>query len=92
MSEEPNLPPLPSLGDILDRKDRFIQKVYSVIKCNKCNETFTREFEKGDYTFKNVQEEKCPKCEANVSGTITRVYSEWKDPKDSRFSLRNLKI
>mgnify|MGYP006277214829 CR=1 FL=1 len=92
MSEEPNLPPLPSLGDVLDRKERFIQKVFSVIKCDRCDETFTREFKKGDYTFKNVQGEKCSKCKESSQGTIIRVYSEWIDPKDSRFSLKNLKV
>ncbi len=92
MSEEPQLPPLPSLGDVLDRKERFIQKVYSVIKCNECGETFTREFNKGDYTFKSVEGEECPKCNNITKGTIIRVYSEWVDPKESRFSLKNLKI
>ena len=92
MSEEPNLPPLPSLGDILDRKDRFVQKVYSVIKCNNCKETFTREFKKGDFTFKDVQGEECPQCGKTVNGKIIRVYSEWVDPRDSWFSLKNLKI
>ncbi|TXT67609.1 MAG: hypothetical protein BAJALOKI1v1_40010 [Promethearchaeota archaeon] len=81
MSEEPELPPLPAIGDILDRKDRFIQKVYSVVNCKDCKKEYTREFKKGDYTFKEIENEKCQECEKTTKAMITEIYSEWIDPK-----------
>lgn len=84
MSEEPQLPPLPAIGDILDRKERFIQKVYAIIKCKECNDKYKREFKKGDYTFKKLTDEKCPKCEKTGDSVIVEVYSEWIDPKEDK--------
>jgi hypothetical protein len=81
LSEEPELPPLPSIGDILDRKDRFVQKVYSVIKCKNCQKKYTRGFQKGDYTFKELENEECQECQNAGKSIITEVYSEWVDPK-----------
>ena len=81
MSEEPQLPPIPCIGDILDRKDRFVQKVSSVILCGKCRSKSTRVFKTGDYTFKKIDNEKCPECKAITSSIITEIYSEWIDPK-----------
>ncbi len=84
MSEEPELPPLPAIGDILDRKDRFIQKVYSVIKCRNCQKKYTREFKKGDFTFKELEDEKCLECQKSGNSVITEVYSEWIDPRKQK--------
>jgi len=80
MSEEPQLPPIPAIGEILDRKDKFVQKVYSVIKCNECKEKYTRKFTPGDYTFKNLEEEECKKCNKSGSSYIEEIYSKWVDP------------
>ena len=84
MSEEPELPSIPAIGDILDRKDRFIQKVYTVIQCGNCGEKNTRPFEKGDYTFKKLNNEKCPKCEKTSDSLIVEIFSEWEDPKKDK--------
>jgi hypothetical protein len=84
MSEEPQLPPLPAIGDILDRKDRFIQKVYSVIQCKECKNKHKRPFEKGDYTFKTLEDEKCEECGSKGISLITEIYSEWIDPKEDK--------
>ncbi|MGV9202834.1 MAG: hypothetical protein ACOC44_02310 [Promethearchaeia archaeon] len=84
MSEEPQLPPIPDIGKVLDRKDRFINKVYSVIKCDSCQATFSRDFKKGDYTFKKLEDEECDSCKFSDSLKIIEIYSEWIDPKKQK--------
>ncbi|MBY9007485.1 MAG: hypothetical protein KGD63_12075 [Candidatus Lokiarchaeota archaeon] len=81
MSEGPELPPIPSIGDVLGRKKRFIQKKSSVIRCKKCQGKYTRSFRSGDYTFKKIDNEKCPDCKEITQSTILEIYSEWIDPK-----------
>lgn len=82
MGEEPQLPPIPDIGvEAFTRKDRFYEKVNTVVRCGDCHETFTREFKKGDFTFKKLSEEKCPKCSAEKNLMIEEIYSEWLDPR-----------
>lgn len=81
MSEEPQLPAIPALGNVLDRKDRFVEKVYTVVKCKSCQVKYTRIFKVGDYTFKNLTNEKCEKCKDPKNLSIVEIYSEWIDPK-----------
>ncbi|MHA1726710.1 MAG: hypothetical protein ACTSYC_05965 [Promethearchaeota archaeon] len=85
MSEEPQLPPLPDIGvDAIGRKKRFSERIKTVVKCGSCYENYTRDFIKGDYTFKRLTGEKCPKCNASQSLTITEIFSEWIDPKKEK--------
>ncbi|MHA1842838.1 MAG: hypothetical protein ACTSWE_01050 [Promethearchaeota archaeon] len=85
MSEEPQLPPIPDIGiDAITRKKRFYEKINTVVKCGNCHENYTREFKKGDYTFKKLSGESCPKCNEGQSLIITEIFSEWIDPKKEK--------
>ncbi|MEM2917721.1 MAG: hypothetical protein QXN63_05140 [Candidatus Bathyarchaeia archaeon] len=58
-----------------------LQPIHTVISCNKCDFKNIREFQRGDYIFKEV--EPCPKC--NEKMTITAIYREVKEkPKEER--------
>jgi len=56
------------------------QRVATTILCQKCGFKNIRDFERGDYVFKDVDE--CPKC--NEKMTIASIYreAEEKDKKD----------
>lgn len=84
MSEEPQLPPIPDIGKVLDRKDRMINKVFSVIQCRDCQAKYTREFKKGDFTFKQLKDEECNSCKSSDSLRIIEIYSKWIDPKKKK--------
>ncbi len=49
--------------------------ILTTIECRKCATKTTREFQRGDYVFKEL--EKCPKCEDNQ--IITAIYREVKE-------------
>jgi hypothetical protein len=83
MGEEPQLPPIPDIGQILYRKDRCIEQKHTVIKCDKCQAKYSRPFEPGDYTFKQLNDEQCKECQRKGS-TILEIYSEWIDPKKKK--------
>ncbi len=92
MSEEPQLPPIPDIGiDQFERKDRFYERVNTIVRCGKCHEKYTREFKKGDYTFKKISEEKCPKCGNEKDLLIEEIFSEWIDPKKQKKKEENKK-
>jgi len=60
-----------------------LQPIHTVISCNKCDFKNIREFQRGDYIFKDA--EPCPKC--NEKMTITAIYREVKEkPKEERLS------
>ncbi len=52
-------------------------KVFSKIEHEECGYSTIRDFLKGDYVFKTVDD--CPKC--NTPMIITRIYPEAKDDK-----------
>ncbi|MDH5754499.1 MAG: hypothetical protein OEY95_04780 [Candidatus Bathyarchaeota archaeon] len=55
--------------------------ITTTIECRKCGFKSVREFQRGDYIFKEV--EPCQKC--NVNMLITAVYREVKERKRERF-------
>jgi hypothetical protein len=55
--------------------------VITTIECKKCNEKKVREFQRGDYIFKET--EPCTKC--NDKMTITAIYREVKEKEKERF-------
>jgi predicted ferric reductase len=50
-------------------------KVMTTIECKKCNFKSVREFQRGDFVFKNL--EPCEKCSENK--LITAIYKEVKE-------------
>jgi ABC-type bacteriocin/lantibiotic exporter with double-glycine peptidase domain len=50
-------------------------KVMTTIECRKCNIKNVREFQRGDYVFKDL--EPCQKCNDNM--IITAIYKEVKE-------------
>jgi len=52
-----------------------IAPVMATVECRKCGSKTTREFQKGDYVFKEL--EKCEKCDDKK--IITAIYREVKD-------------
>ncbi len=48
------------------------QPILTTIECRKCGIKTTREFQRGDYVYKEL--EKCPKCEDKQ--VITAIYRE----------------
>jgi hypothetical protein len=55
--------------------------ITTTIECRKCGFKSIREFQRGDYIFKEV--EPCQKCNENMS--ITAIYREVKERKRERF-------
>ncbi|MDI6846924.1 MAG: hypothetical protein QMD13_03385 [Candidatus Bathyarchaeia archaeon] len=55
--------------------------ITTTIECRKCDFKSIREFQRGDYIFKEV--EPCQKC--NVNMLITAIYREVKERKRERF-------
>ncbi len=53
-----------------------IPKVMTTIECKKCNTKTVREFQRGDYVYKDL--EACPKC-PETKQIITAVYKEIKE-------------
>ncbi|MGQ9565018.1 MAG: hypothetical protein ACUVT5_00530 [Candidatus Bathyarchaeales archaeon] len=59
-----------------------IQPVITTISCQKCGFKNVREFERGDFVFKEVGP--CPKC--NDKLLVSAIYREIKEkPKEERF-------
>jgi hypothetical protein len=56
-----------------------IPKVMSTIECRKCGFKNVREFQRGDYVFKEL--DKCQKCDDKM--TITAIYKEVKEKEKS---------
>jgi exoribonuclease II len=50
-------------------------QVMTTIECRKCNIKSVREFQRGDFVYKEL--EKCPKCDDKQM--ITAIYKEVKD-------------
>lgn len=57
-------------------------KVMTTIECKKCATKEVREFERGDFIFKELN--KCDKCEENK--IITAIYKEVKE-KEKEFTI-----
>ena len=57
-------------------------KVMTTIECKKCATKEVREFERGDFVFKEL--DKCDKCEENK--IITAIYKEVKE-KEKEFRI-----
>jgi hypothetical protein len=55
--------------------------IITTIECKKCGFKSVREFQRGDYTFKEV--EPCQKC--NEKMLITAIYKEVKEKGKERF-------
>jgi len=53
-----------------------VPKVMTTIECKKCNTKTVREFQRGDYVYKDL--EACPKC-PDTKQLITAVYKEIKE-------------
>jgi hypothetical protein len=53
----------------------------TTIECRKCGTKNTREFQRGDYVFKET--EPCQKC--NDKMLITAIYKEVKEKEKERF-------
>ncbi len=51
-------------------------KVMTIIECKKCGTKTTREFQRGDYVFKQL--DACPKCPEEKQ-MITGIYKEIKE-------------
>ena len=78
MAEEPMFPELPDIGEmVLKKKDKFDLREFTIIKCNECKTEIQRKFKPGDYTYKDLSEEKCDKCQKPNTLTITEIFSEW---------------
>ena len=65
----------------LSKLKLVIPPVLTTIECKKCNEKKVREFQRGDYIFK--ESEPCTKC--NDKMTITAIYREVKEKEKQRF-------
>jgi hypothetical protein len=65
----------------LSRLKIVISPVTTTIECKKCGFKNVREFQRGDYIFKEV--EPCQKC--NDKMLITAVYREVKEKEKARF-------
>ena len=57
-------------------------KVMTTVECKKCGTKDVREFERGDFVFKEL--DKCDKCEENK--IITAIYKEVKE-KEKPFTI-----
>ena len=57
-------------------------KVMTTVECKKCKTKDVREFERGDFVFKEL--DKCDKCEENK--IITAIYKEVKE-KEKPFTI-----
>ena len=57
-------------------------KVMTTVECKKCVTKDVREFERGDFVFKEL--DKCDKCEENK--IITAIYKEVKE-KEKPFTI-----
>jgi predicted RNA-binding protein len=66
---------------VLSRKDKFVERVKTVIKCKECKKETIRAFNKGDYIFKDLPDEKCEKCHKKGTLSIVEIFSEWYNPK-----------
>jgi hypothetical protein len=53
-----------------------IPKVMTTIECKKCNSKTTREFQRGDYVYKEL--DACQKC-PDQKQMITAIYKEVKE-------------
>jgi Zn finger protein HypA/HybF involved in hydrogenase expression len=53
-----------------------VPKVMTTIECKKCNTKTVREFQRGDYVYKDL--EACPKC-PDTKQIITAIYKEVKE-------------
>ena len=53
-----------------------IPKVMTTVECKKCNTKTVREFQRGDYVYKEL--DACPKC-PDTKQLITAVYKEVKE-------------
>src|SRR5208282_4570928 len=53
-----------------------VPKVMTTVECKKCNTKTVREFQRGDYVYKEL--EACPKC-PDTKQVITAVYKEIKE-------------
>ena len=53
-----------------------IPKVMTTVECTKCNTKTVREFQRGDYVYKEL--DACPKC-PDTKQIITAVYKEVKE-------------
>lgn len=62
------------------RLNIVVPPVTTVIECKKCGFKSVREFQRGDYIFKEV--EPCQKC--NEKMMITAIYREVKDKEKER--------
>jgi hypothetical protein len=49
--------------------------ILTAIECKACNKTETREFKRGDFVYKEM--EQCPKCQS--MGMIVAIYREVKE-------------
>lgn len=56
--------------------------ILTTIDCGHCGQKVTREFQRGDYVYK--EQEKCPKCEA--LGKIIAIYREVKEKDKNKQS------
>jgi hypothetical protein len=56
--------------------------IITTIECKKCGIKTTREFQRGDYVYKEL--EKCEKCEDKK--TITAIYREVKEKEKDKTS------
>lgn len=60
-----------------------VPPITSTIECKKCGFKSIREFQRGDYIFKEV--EPCQKC--NEKMMITAIYREVKDKEKEKFRV-----
>lgn len=60
------------------------QPITTTIICEKCGLKNVRDFQRGDYIFKEM--EPCPKC--NEKMVITSIYREVKEKRKEEFRLR----
>ena len=59
-----------------------VPKVMTTVECKKCKTKDVREFERGDFVFKEL--DKCDKCEENKM--ITAIFKEVKE-KEKPFTI-----
>ncbi|MBN1216904.1 MAG: hypothetical protein JXA99_15870 [Candidatus Lokiarchaeota archaeon] len=45
-----------------------------MVRCKQCERKYTRKFQKGDYTFKKLNNVECPDCKENPSSIIVEIY------------------
>jgi Zn finger protein HypA/HybF involved in hydrogenase expression len=64
-----------------------IQPINTTLECQKCGFKNVREFQRGDYVFKNT-EDQCPKCnEKTITiGSIFREVKEKEKAKEAGYS------